>query len=91
MAGTVPGVLVSDSWQGDVAALRARAAADCQLAAWLRFARMPAVDGAQATDQRFASAPRGNFTTLLLAARPACPFGVPAWGTPRADLLGRAQ
>ncbi len=91
MAGTVPGVLVSDSWQGDVAALRARAAADCQLAAWLRFARMPAVDGAQATDQRFASAPRGNFTTLLLAARPACPFGVPAWGMPRADLLGRAQ
>jgi inner membrane protein len=91
MAGTVPGVLLSGSWQGDLAALRARAAADCQLAAWLRFARMPAVDDAQATDLRFASSPRGNFTTLLLAAKPECPFGIPGWGTPRADLLGAAQ
>ncbi|HEY0589242.1 MAG TPA: metal-dependent hydrolase [Pseudoduganella sp.] len=90
MAGTVPGVLLSGSWQGNVAALRARAATDCQFAAWLRFARMPAVDAAQATDLRFASSPRGNFTTLLLAAKPECPFGVPGWGTPRADLLGAA-
>lgn len=91
MAGTVPGVLVSGSWQGDVAALRARAAADCQLAAWLRFARMPAVDADQASDLRFATTPRGNFTTLLLAAKPECPFGVPGWGMPRADLLGAAR
>lgn len=91
MAGTVPGVLLSGSWRGDVAALRARAAADCQLAAWLRFARMPVVDDVQATDLRFASSPRGNFTTLLLVARPECPFGVPGWGTPRADLLGVSQ
>lgn len=91
MPGTVPGVLVSGSWQGDVAALRARAAADCQLSAWLRFARMPAVDAGQASDLRFATTPRGNFTTLLLAATPECPFSVPAWGMPRADLLGSAQ
>ncbi|MGW8394346.1 metal-dependent hydrolase [Pseudoduganella sp. HUAS MS19] len=91
MAGTVPGVLLSGSWQGDVAALRTRAATDCQLAAWLRFARMPAVDESQASDLRFSSSPRGNFTTLLLAAKADCPFSVPAWGMPRADLLGSAQ
>jgi len=85
----VPGVLLSGTWQGDVAALRARAAGDCQLDAWLRFARMPAVGADQASDLRFASTPRGNFTTLLLAAKPHCPFGVPAWGMPRADLLGK--
>lgn len=90
MPVVVPGVLLSGSWQGNVAALRARAAADCQLAAWLRFARMPAVGADQASDLRFASTPRGNFTTLLLAAKPQCPFGIPAWGMPRADLLGRA-
>jgi inner membrane protein len=87
MAGTVPGVLLSGSWQGQLAALRERAASDCQLGAWLRFARMPAVDADQASDLRFASTPRGNFTTLLLAARPQCPYGIPAWGMPRADLL----
>lgn len=90
VAGTVPGVLVSGSWKGDVAALRRRAASDCQLDAWLRFARMPAVDADQASDLRFASTPRGNFTTLMLGAKPTCPFGVPQWGQPRADLLGRA-
>jgi inner membrane protein len=91
MAVTVPGVLVSGSWQGDVAGLRARVAADCQLAAWLRFARMPAVDAAQASDLRFSASPRGNFTTLMLAAKPECPFSVPGWGMPRADLLGSPQ
>jgi inner membrane protein len=90
MAGTVPGVLLSGSWQGQLAALRERAASDCQLGAWLRFARMPAVDADQASDLRFASTPRGNFTTLLLAARPQCPYGIPAWGMPRADLLDEA-
>lgn len=87
----VPGVLLAHEWQGDVAALRARAADDCRLAAWLRFARMPAVDASQASDLRFASTPRGNFTTLLLAAKPQCPFGVPQWGQPRADLLGKTR
>jgi inner membrane protein len=85
----VPGVLLAHAWQGDVAALRARAASDCQLAAWLRFARMPAVDESHGSDLRFAATPRGNFTTLMLAAKPHCPFGVPQWGQPRADLLGQ--
>jgi len=84
----VPGVLLSGSWQGSVSALRTRAASDCRLSAWLRFARMPAVSGTEASDLRFSSGASGNFTTLPLAAKPACPFGVPQWGMPRADLLG---
>jgi inner membrane protein len=86
----VPGVLLSGSWQGSVAALRERAASDCQLSAWLRFARMPAMGPTEASDLRFSAAPRGNFTTLPLAAKPACPFDVPQWGMPRADLLDGA-
>ena len=90
MPVAVPGVLLSGSWQGSVAALRERAASDCQLSAWLRFARMPAVGDAEATDLRFSVGARGNFTTLPLAAKRFCPFGVPQWGVPRADLLDGA-
>ncbi len=87
----VPGVLLSGSWRGSIASLRERAAADCQLSAWLRFARMPAVSETEASDLRFALGPRGNFTTLPLAAKPICPYPVPRWSMPRADLLGGAN
>jgi len=91
MPVVVPGVLLSTSWTGSVAALRQRAASDCQLAAWLRFARMPAVGETEATDLRFGSTSSGNFTSLPLLAQPACPFSVPQWAMPRADLLGGAS
>ena len=69
--------------------LRRLAAADCYLRDWLRFARMPALDQDSASDARFASTPRGNFSTLPLAGAGgrACLRGVPQWGLPRADLL----
>jgi len=72
--------------------LRRLAADDCYLHDWLRFARMPALDANSASDARFASTPRGNFTTLPLPdpARRACLPGVPQWSMPRADLLGPA-
>lgn len=72
--------------------LRRLAADDCYLHDWLRFARMPALDAASASDARFASTPRGNFSTLPLAepARRACLSGMPQWDLPRADLLGPA-
>jgi hypothetical protein len=41
--------------------------------------------------QRFASTPRGNFTTLELTPGRTCPDKVPQWGMPRADLLSGAQ
>ena len=72
--------------------LRRLAADDCYLHDWLRFARMPMLDADSASDARFASTPRGNFTTLPLheTARRGCLAGVPQWGMPRADLLGSA-
>lgn len=72
--------------------LRRLAAADCYLRDWLRFARMPALDEDSASDARFASTPRGNFSTLPLAGAGgrACLGSVPQWGLPRADLLEEA-
>jgi inner membrane protein len=51
---------------------------------------MPALVDGTASDMRFATTPRGNFTTLDLAATAgrACPADVPAWTPPRAGLLG---
>ncbi|MET0963432.1 MAG: metal-dependent hydrolase [Noviherbaspirillum sp.] len=73
-----------------LARLRRLAADDCHFTDWLRFARMPALDADSASDARFASSPRGNFSTLDLVApaRRACEAGVPQWSMPRADLLG---
>jgi inner membrane protein len=70
--------------------LRRLAATDCYLRDWLRFARIPALNEDSASDARFASTPRGNFSTLPLdaAGGRACLAGVPQWGLPRADLLG---
>nr|WP_314625678.1 metal-dependent hydrolase [uncultured Noviherbaspirillum sp.] len=69
--------------------LRRLAAEDCYFRDWLRFARIPALELDTASDARFASSPRGNFTTLPLVepAGRACLAGVPQWAMPRADLL----
>lgn len=85
----VPGIELYGQVSGSLAGLRSQNAANCWLAAWMRFARMPAVIDGVASDMRFATTPRGNFTTLELAgtAGHACPAGVPAWTPPRAELL----
>jgi inner membrane protein len=74
---------------GSVQELRALKANNCQADAWLRFGRMPILLDGVLSDYRFASTPRGNFTSLPVAASAgaACPQGVPAWGYPRADLF----
>ncbi len=78
---------------GDLAQLRSVSRSNCHLAAWLRFARAPLVDANHALDMRFSSGGRPNFTTLELAdfAGQDCPKGIPAWGIPRADLLGETE
>jgi inner membrane protein len=69
--------------------LRRLARDDCYFNAWMRFARMPALDENSASDARFAASPRGNFSTLELPGqgRRACEGRVPQWAYPRADLL----
>jgi inner membrane protein len=71
---------------GSLLELRALKAGDCHVDAWLRFGRMPVLRDGALSDYRFASTPRGNFTTLRMAPAP-CPANVPAWGYPRADLF----
>ena len=62
---------------------------NCHFEAWLRFARMPSVSETAASDVRFSSSPRGNFTTLNFAqfAEKECSRFIPGWDFPRADLL----
>jgi inner membrane protein len=69
--------------------LRRLARDDCYFNAWMRFARMPALEESKASDARFAITPRGNFSTLELTeqGRRACEGRVPQWAYPRADLL----
>ncbi|NVM75066.1 inner membrane protein [Duganella sp. SG902] len=73
---------------GSVQELRALKASDCQVDAWLRFGRMPILANGELSDYRFATTPRGNFTTLRIGPAASCPQGIPAWGYPRADLFG---
>jgi inner membrane protein len=64
---------------------------NCHFAAWMRFARAPAIDEgtATATDARWSPLGSANFSTMGYAglAGVPCPRPVPDWGYPRADLL----
>ena len=85
-----PGVLQQGSAEASLPQLRALKASNCAVDAWLRFGRMPELANGALSDYRFATTPRGNFTTLRIAPANApapCPQGVPAWGYPRADLF----
>lgn len=85
------GLEILSNQSGDLARLRELKKSNCFFEAWLRFARSPFVDSAQAIDLRFSSGLRANFTTLSLAEFASgreCPSGIPQWEFPRADLLG---
>jgi inner membrane protein len=72
-----------------VAALRALAAQDCRVNAWMRFARAPSLADGVATDVRWGEPGSRNFSTMVYgqdAGKP-CPHPVPGWGYPRAELL----
>lgn len=75
------------SWEhrASLQRLRQLASDDCHVAAWLRFARIPALSADRAGDARFG--PGDNFSTLQLDAHQPCPAYVPGWSMPRADLL----
>jgi inner membrane protein len=81
------------AWQAEdsqpVAALRALAAGNCQVNAWMRFARAPSLADGVATDLRWGEPGSRNFSTLAYGAMAnmPCPHPVPGWGYPRADLL----
>jgi inner membrane protein len=68
-----------------LAAFRDLAARDCRVAAWLQFGRAPVLHTDRLFDLRF-EGPRGNFSTMKLAAS-SCPSNLTNWAMPRADLL----
>lgn len=76
-----------------LASLRALAARDCRVNAWMRFARAPSLADGVATDLRWGEPGSRNFSTLQYAqtaaeaARQPCPHPLPPWSYPRADLL----
>ncbi|HJV74391.1 MAG TPA: metal-dependent hydrolase [Noviherbaspirillum sp.] len=74
---------------GKLDMLRKLKDSNCYFKAWLRFARAPSVNDTEASDIRFSSSPRGNFTTLNFAkfSGKECPRFVPEWDFPRSDLL----
>ncbi len=88
-AGT-KGIAFAQEVRESLAQLRMLEEHDCYFRAWLRFARAPIFDTGSASDLRFSSSPRGNFTTLDFDAfrKKECPKHVPEWDFPRADLLG---
>ncbi|GAB3549895.1 hypothetical protein GCM10027343_32270 [Noviherbaspirillum agri] len=75
--------------QGSLASLRRLKDENCHFAAWMRFARAPMVTADDASDLRFRSTLRKNFTTINFAefSDRECPRAVPQWDFPRADLL----
>lgn len=72
---------------GDLSHFRSLAKSDCRFNAWLRFARMPIVDAAEARDFRFSANGRPDFSSLHLRESRNCPEGIPLWGQPRRDLF----
>ncbi|KRB79168.1 metal-dependent hydrolase [Noviherbaspirillum sp. Root189] len=84
-----PAIALFTEDQGSLQALRRLQNENCHFNAWMRFARAPLADARGSSDLRFASTPRGNFTTLDFAAfaHAECPAYVPRWGYPREDLL----
>ena len=82
-------------WRGELVGsrerLRALAAASCEVAALLRFARAPWYQESGARiligDLRYDRERELGFAELDLASSPRCPSYVPPWVAPRDDLL----
>ncbi|MDQ2819548.1 MAG: metal-dependent hydrolase [Pseudomonadota bacterium] len=91
--GTAPpaarGVALFSSTEASLADLQHLQQSNCHVDAWLRFARMPSIEGGTATDMRFGNLGAANFSTIDYAARAGtpCPAWLPEWDRPRADLL----
>lgn len=82
-------VALVSAYEGSLHALRSLKQESCHFNAWLRFARVPFLQGTYATDVRYASSPRGNFTSMNVEdfnGQECSPY-IPQWDFPRADML----
>lgn len=84
-----PAIVFLSEEQGSLHMLRTMKRENCHVEAWLRFARAPLLSQAEASDMRFESRPRKNFTTLYFAdfKNQECSRFIPGWDFPRSDLL----
>ncbi len=84
-----PGLVFLTDEVGDLELLRKLAVENCHLNAWMRFARAPLVTTVEASDLRYASRGRANFSTMNLSEidSHACSSAIPQWAMPRADML----
>jgi inner membrane protein len=84
------GIRWGNSWSAPVAELRQLAASYCEVAAALRFMRVPmwrrAASGEVTVfDLRYGEE---SFASLVTSTEAPCPHPVPNWEPPRTDLLG---
>jgi inner membrane protein len=74
-------------WRIDVDELRALAAANCRVRAWLQFGRVPHVANGRIADVRFDHPIGQNFTPMAIGAASGCPGFLTDWAPPRRDVL----
>jgi hypothetical protein len=80
-------------WDAPLAELVALAGENCEVAAMLRFVRVPfwrdaGADAVDFGDLRYAGRTARGFAEFRVPRRPtSCPRGVPPWQPPRAELL----
>lgn len=76
-------------WRIDVEELRALAAGDCRVRAWLQFGRVPFVSEGRIVDLRYENPIAPNFTPMAVdTGRRGCPAHLTQWELPRRDVLG---
>lgn len=92
--GRVPddAVTFQDEFRAPLEELRALAADHCEVAAFLRYARVPffvrRTGSVLVGDLRYDREPGEGFTEMVFSVPPAeCPRAVPPWRKPLADLL----
>ena len=79
------GIVWHRTWRTDVDELRAFAARNCRVSAWLQFGRTPHVVNGYILDLRFEHPIGQNFTPTTVNG--ACPSHLTSWEWPRRDVL----
>ena len=76
-------------WRTDLDELRALAAGNCRVRAWLQFARAPHAAAGRIVDLRYENPIAGNFTLMRIdSGSSGCPAHLTQWELPRRDVLG---
>lgn len=86
-----PAIHWGATWSAPIAELRELAATNCEVAAALRFIRVPiwrrtGQGDIELSDLRYGEG-EGSFASLVVRAGSPCPRPVPGWEWPRSDLL----